>query len=308
MIVSEGIRKCVSFLLLERVGKDNITRRTPVGTAFFVVYGITDTSWARYVVTAGHVVQAAHNSGGKLYLRLNRRDGGTYDLPLPDAEDWTFNLRSDVAVWHPNVATPECDITQIGPGLWGTPEWVAENRISEGDETFFCGLFVAHPGGERNLPVVRFGNIALMPHEKVSVEVERKTYRDIDAYLIEARSWGGSSGSPAFVHLSPMRYPGTILMPDLGDITGMTSAEIDERHQELKPVRLLGLVQGHMRVDERADSGEETFDTARVRANAGIAVVVPMQAIIETLEDEKLMDERERIRRRHESEPPVADR
>jgi hypothetical protein len=67
-------------------------------------------------------------------------------------------------------------------------------HIGIGDAVFITGLFSHHPGKARNLRVIRVGNIAAMPDEPV------KTQRgEMEAYLIEARSLGGLSGSPVFV-------------------------------------------------------------------------------------------------------------
>jgi hypothetical protein len=71
------------------------------------------------------------------------------------------------------------------------------------------GLFSEHPGGDHNEPIARFGNIALMPAEKVTVDVGDSTAH-IRAYLVEARSWGGHSGSPAFVFFPPDRFLNSI--------------------------------------------------------------------------------------------------
>jgi hypothetical protein len=73
-----------------------------------------------------------------------------------------------------------------------------------------CGLFVSHPGGERNVPVVRFGNLSMMATEAAPVELETGVYRA--CFLMDTRSRGGFSGSPVF----PYRGPG-------GDLTGMLS-------------------------------------------------------------------------------------
>ena len=45
------------------------------------------------------------------------------------------------------------------------------------------------------MPILRMGNLAAYPQERVQVEGV-----EMDAYLIEARSIGGLSGSPVFYH------------------------------------------------------------------------------------------------------------
>ena len=79
---------------------------------------------------------------------------------------------------------------------------IKEHSIGIGDEVFLIGLFSQHYGSQRNVPLLRVGNIAAMPEEPVQL-------RDgsmMDAYLVEARSIGGLSGSPVFVHLGFTRH------------------------------------------------------------------------------------------------------
>ena len=83
-----------------------------------------------------------------------------------------------------------------------TDKVINDNAIGVGDEVFLTGLFANHIGQQRNLPIIRVGNIALMPEEPV----QHPSLGPIDAYLIEARSIGGLSGSPVFVHLAPTSF------------------------------------------------------------------------------------------------------
>ena len=67
-------------------------------------------------------------------------------------------------------------------------------HIGIGDETIISGLFTAVPGTTRNIPIVRHGNIAMMPGEQIQTDLGFA-----DVFLVEARSIGGLSGSPVFV-------------------------------------------------------------------------------------------------------------
>ncbi len=75
--------------------------------------------------------------------------------------------------------------------LFATDEIIKDQNIGLGDEVFITGLFGYVAGSQKNIPIVRVGNIAMMPDEKVPTEGE-----PMEAYLIEARSMGGLSGSP----------------------------------------------------------------------------------------------------------------
>jgi len=71
-----------------------------------------------------------------------------------------------------------------------------ERDIGLGDETFAIGLFRSHYGQQRNMPVIRVGNIAAMPEEPIAAKYGKDF---IEGYLVEMRSIAGLSGSPVFV-------------------------------------------------------------------------------------------------------------
>jgi hypothetical protein len=225
-------------------------------------------SWyIHYLVTARHMVVLARKYGS-LSARIHLADGTTTFIDIP-ADSWREHHSTEVAVallreWRP------IDQTNISIAAFELDELVKQHRVSIGDEVFFMGLFSEHPGADRNEPIARFGNIALMPGEKVTVDTGDSTAR-IRAYLVEARSWGGHSGSPAFVFFPPDRFLNSISV------------------SESLPIFLLGLVQGHYDVHR-----EMRFqgDVGQVSVNAGIATVVPAQEIHDLLMSEEVVAER----------------
>lgn len=141
---------------------------------------------------------------------------------------------------------------------------------------FFSGLFQSHFGKERVLPIVRFGHISMMPDEPVQVELGKNYIAEINAYLIEAHSWGGHSGSPVYFLDYPIRHVGSITISssdaELGYLLGLVSAHFDIT----KEVQHRGDIWGHSSVD----------------INSGIAVVVPSQNIYELLMREGVVEMR----------------
>jgi hypothetical protein len=276
MVIPENFRKCVVFLFAPiNPGQPY----QPVGTAF--IAGIPaaappqgDSSTFRenegwyihYLVTARHMVGLARQYGA-LFARFHLLDGTTTFLEFPP-DSWHEHDATDVAaaVFRP---PDSMDQVNISTAVFELDEVARAHRVSIGDEVFFVGLFSEHPGVEHNEPIARFGNIALMPGEKVTVDVGDSTAH-IRAFLVEARSWGGHSGSPAFVFFPPDRFLNSISV------------------SEALPIFLLGLVQGHYDVER-----EMKFqgDVGKVSANAGIAVVVPAQEIHDLL----MEAERERL-------------
>lgn len=90
----------------------------------------------------------------------------------------------EAVIAHHNTATRQTHPVQ--------PE--KQPDISLGDETHTVGLYSLVPGRDDNVPVIRTGNIAMMPGEPIRGidDVER------ELYLIEMRSIAGLSGSPVF--------------------------------------------------------------------------------------------------------------
>jgi hypothetical protein len=147
---------------------------------------------------------------------------------------------------------------------------------------FIAGLFTKAPGKERIVPIVRHGNIAMLPEEKVQTGLGFA-----DVYLIEARSIGGLSGSPVFAR------PSILLMAERG------------RGKNVEPVfgvggvRLLGVTQGHWDIRE-SDMNNPRFAHSPLHGvNLGIAIVTPAYKLLETLNRPELAELRSRIEDNH---------
>jgi hypothetical protein len=97
----------------------------------------------------------------------------------------------------------------------------------------------------------------------------------MSAYLIEARSIGGHSGSPVFVNmLAPRAYRAS-------------SARPLPMPGELRDYYLLGLIRGHLRAKDTGEYGVADRDE-----NSGIATVIPAQDIWDILGQPELENER----------------
>lgn len=67
---------------------------------------------------------------------------------------------------------------------------------------FVVGRFVNAEGRQKNLPTLRFGNIAQSPQEKIKQDRVFGSFEQ-ESYLVEARTISGYSGSPVCVLLDP---------------------------------------------------------------------------------------------------------
>lgn len=286
MQVPEEIRKCVVFIGC----KISTTPEHIVygGTAFFVSEIVEDTGFV-YLVTAKHnILKITEKSiDGKVYTRCNLKEGIAIDMES-QISLWVFHPDPsvDVAVL-PFIAPPKTmDYRPYDLISTATPERRKELGIGIGDEVFLPGLFRFHHGTNKNIPVIRVGNIAAMPEEPVQTANGK-----IEAYLIESRSIGGLSGSPVFVYLGNWRL-------------------IDKKWRQASgfTFTLLGLMHGHWDIDE-ADIDVSIPDTNKQRSiNMGMAIVIPVEKILETIKQPILLKkQRELIDKKSAKTPPVPD-
>lgn len=270
MLVPEPVRDCIVF-----VGRKKNAAIKEGGTAFCAAINEGGESFS-YFVTAKHNIDYIQKEGddGKVHLRMNFF-GSDAKFVETEIKDWFFHPteseKVDVAVYpiqqHQEMAGLRKRVSNIvlGDGVVND-ELIRKYGIGPGDEVFITGLFVHHVGKSNIIPIVRVGNIAAIPSDPIY-----PGWCDphpMQAYLIEARSIGGLSGSPVFV---------------LNDAGGL-------EHTIRKTFFLFfGLVHGHwgFRVPDVADTDVDEdgddVDVETKKINAGIAIVVPSAKILETL-------------------------
>lgn len=277
VLVAEQYRKCVVFLCADIPNAEGVLERRPVGTAFIV--GYSRNGWSvLYLVTAQHVVNGSRKFG-PLFVRVNMADGTVEEFQA-DQSIWETHRSTDVAVVRvPAGRFGEADFVAIRREWLLDDDFVKRHEMGPGDPVFFAGLFSAFPGSRRIQPIIRFGSVSLMPDEKIPVKLDPAArHTPVDAFLVEAHSRGGVSGSPAFVLCDPRERENPI----------------DPRDDP--PIRLMGLVSSHYNVvgddDDPLLYGENLGD---VELNAGLAVVIPAQAIAEVLDSPEMSKERDEL-------------
>jgi hypothetical protein len=292
----QHLSQCVCFLgFTDRAGAEHVA-----GSAFWICRAASDELRHElkfaYLVTAAHVLDAIRKkSAGKdcVLVRVNTVDG---------ASKW---IRTYLGSWkvHSDSAT-DIAVLKFGPlgEEWDHICWpdhafvnsqksgvenpmlidVAEYRIELGDEVYFPGLFWPHKGKIRNLPIVRFGNISCLRGEKVSTE-----FGMTDAYLVEARSIGGLSGSPVFINLISSQRELKV---------GKNDAFYGRFHLEQSPssFRLLGLMHGHFKAPDMEPKAARTLREWE-KINMGIAIVIPAEKILEAIQENYMAEEQEEI-------------
>jgi len=276
MNIPDEIRKCVVF-----VGYKNVDGvHCFAGTAFFVGRSIegTDKGFI-YLITAKHVIDGIRDKGAtQVCIRVNLKDKGALWIETP-IEKWLFHPNElatdvvDVAVFQTRVF-PELDHRILDHTNFVTDEFV-EGNVKVGLEIFLAGLFSNHSGERRNIPVLRVGNIIAMPEEQVTTGMGL-----MDAYLVEARSLGGISGSPVFV-----RFQGLVTeQAPKGAAIGLRDS-----------FSLLGLMHGHWSMSYGNESDTAIKDIQGEReVNMGIAIVVPASKILEVMEQPIIQEKEKR--------------
>jgi hypothetical protein len=272
MHIPDEVRKSVVFLGAMQNG-----RFVPKATGFLVLTYLhrpdTPPQLDRcpvafpFLVTAEHVVSHMQLDGLDIYCRMNLKNGSVAIEPI-DKTKWLFHppdsQLTDVAAAPFWINTDIVDHLYI-PFHFPRDERLRQpplSSVSLGAEVFAVGLFSTHYGRERNIPIIRVGNVAAMPEEPVHT----KYAGDIEAYLIELRSIAGLSGSPVFIDT---QYERAV---HLGNNT------------IFQDYIFMGLIHGHFDIQEsHYDSviGDELH--ARGGINTGIGVVVPSRLIFETI-------------------------
>jgi hypothetical protein len=274
MRVPDELRKCVVFIGISEGPEIKFK-----GTAFLVHVPINPTHLFGCLVTAKHVAKKLE--GREFVVRLNTADGKSAILSGPSDAKWWYHDKDesvDVAV-SPYYPPPNIDCRILGIDVFATEENLAKLGIGPGigDEVYISGLFVRHSGTDKNIPIIRVGNISMMPDEE---RVKTKDFGPMEAYLIEARSTGGLSGSPVFLH--SLKY-------DHGKVREGSSGIMSY-------FSLLGLVHGHWNLPHDDPSDAVVIDDdGPGKINTGIAVVVPSRKIIEVLNHPELIAMRNRF-------------
>jgi hypothetical protein len=227
-----------------------------------------------YAVTNRHVIE-----GGYPVIRLNNRHDAMEVLPLTAAQ-WTFYPGTDdIAVCPIGLTQQHHRFFALDRAEWFLgEEEMAEKAIGPGDEVFFLGRYVSHEGRQKNLPTARFGMISMLPFEKI---------RDakgnlVDAFLIEARSLSGYSGSPVFLFVRPY----TLEMELVGTSPGA-------RQTREPMLLLLGVDLGHHAIykpvlEERNGKKRPASPPRWVEQNSGMTCVAPAWKLSELLDKPEL--------------------
>jgi hypothetical protein len=265
MRIADEIVKSVGF-----VSRDTNPLRY-AGTAFVVEVPIDETYGCLHLVTAKHVADAV---GADFVIGFNGKDG----MPLfvkNGGVPWYLHPTEpdsvDAAVLpFASARTHEYDISPIPIQIFADEARINEYGIGLGDEVFSVGLFTRYFGLTTLIPIIRTGNIAMMPKERVPLGPFGLT----EAYLTEGRSIGGLSGSPVFCR-NTVKIPRTNQRGEIKHVAGVGQ------------IHLLGLVHGHWDLPIGFSESEKLE-----AVNMGVSIVIPAKRILEILYGPALVEAR----------------
>jgi hypothetical protein len=133
----------------------------PVGTGFIARYPYSNWSFF-FVATANHVLDLI--DGDFVYVRMNRKDGTSSSIRFEkNTVIRHSNAHNDIALL---AITRSNGVFDQHPILINREDLAARRSVWNpdiGDEVVTVGLYGTHFGSVRNIPVVRIGNIAMMP-------------------------------------------------------------------------------------------------------------------------------------------------
>ena len=259
-----------------------------VGTGFLVTY-----EGQGYLVTCGHLARPLESV--PFLIRVNRNDGGSQNLPA-DGMKWFHHPDPSVDVsisplWLPIL--PQLSVKYIeGENIILDPRSFILGDIGVGNATYTIGLFRLMSGQKRNLPIVHYGSIAMVPSdEKIPVRdwlapAGVKRTRFVEGYLVESQSLGGLSGSPVFVR------------PDFG-LKGLPQDHKVPMRTGADGVIVLGIWQGAW--DSPPDEVMAAEHGKEARVPVGVGIVIPGHRIKEVFDMDDVKAHRDEARRRREN-------
>jgi hypothetical protein len=248
------------------------------GTAFIVSIKGAHNNVFLYLVTAKHVAEAVE--GCPFVVGLNQKNGKKARLEA-DGNKWYYHptepnaVDAAVTLFAPSHYDL-LNIEWVHEGLFATPNVMQSAGIGIGDEIAVVGLFTRFWGKDQYFPIVRIGNLAMLPRERIPVE----KFDPMDAYLAEGRSIGGLSGSPVFVRQT--------LNMNVGDGKGNVL-----QFSGTGQIHFLGLMHGHWRVGQ-ASLRKEGIEASEA-VNMGVSIVVPAHKIREILDQPELANMRKQL-------------
>jgi len=271
--IIQKIKKSVGFIYKKTNDEFQVS-----GTGFFVSVKSerVPTKSHMYFVTAKHVLQKSNGELNEIALRLNTFDDHSHLTILSNDKLHFYTHKEDdvdivVFPCRPNVKT--YDYIPVNSDIISTKDIIEKEKIKEGTNILFSGLFSNHVGTQKNQPIVRFGKTSLISDEKILWDVDDTPAKMVDLYLMECQSYGGNSGSPVFFDLERFNQ------------TDKNQIKISNK------IYLAGIMTGSFRHEIEIDT-PETINKIFSKHHIGISAVTPAYKLHEILFSKELIKHR----------------
>jgi hypothetical protein len=221
-----------------------------------------------YLVTAKHVADSMECC--PIVMGFNYKDGSKALLEANNLHWYSHPTEAsavDAAVTP--FAPARLDLLDIEP----VPEHLftpGEASIGAGDEIAAIGVFTRFSYEDRHLPMVRTGNLAMMP----ALHVPVKNFDPMEAYVAEI---DGLSGSPMWVR-------STACLNATPRDGGGTKPSV--RFSSDTDMLFLGLLHGRWEIAKKAMEGRSAEYTQNM--TSGMSIVVPAHKILEVINQPEL--------------------
>jgi hypothetical protein len=297
--INEDARKCVVFFGVPspNAKPDSDGERWHYGGTGFLVTHTEGPLHFQYLVTCAHAAKELENwSDTGFVIRANLKDGKSHPITIDHAK-WFY---------HPDT-TVDVAVSPIGfdDKIYDV-QWVNTLGFKRqtplgvmcGDIISIVGLFRLRVGTKKNIPIVHTGTIASLsdPSEKIPIE-RGENFIETEAYLVEAQSLEGLSGSPVFIHQTVgLVFPNSKL-PGGTYPTGFG------------PAHVLGMYIGAWDAEPGKILSKDRGIDGKYRVPVGVGLVVPSEKIIEVIENhpELKMQREEELKRFQKSKAAKAD-
>jgi hypothetical protein len=280
--IPDGALRQIIYLYPSVVDAAQGERRGGSGFLVTLPSMIIPRSGVLFAVTNAHVIENGHT-----VIRLNTKDGrfDTFDF---SEQDWILHHdRDDLAICGMPLLDPNRHQTaEIAPDTFLKRHEIEAFNIGPGDDVFVVGRFINAQGKLRNIPSVRFGNIAQMPIEPIEQDRGFGKFQQ-ESFLVEARSISGYSGSPVFLVLHAAQ-----------------SRQQKDLRLHTDVFRLLGIQWGYIKDREPVrDSSDRPVDTGlNVTLNTGMMGVVPAWKLDDLLRREDIVAAKRRLEEKYVKE------
>jgi hypothetical protein len=273
--VDPRLRGCVVYLYPT---SEAARRGDPAGGTGFLV-GIPSATVPGqtyvYAITNEHVIRPPGGKPGNPVIRLTDVTGETKII----------QVRSNAWLSHPNdddlaaTCLPQSsdnEYSWLYSSELVTQADINQYQLGPGDDCFMIGRLTTYDGKQRNEPVLRFGNIAMMP--QLILDISRAHQQE--SFLVEMRTLSGFSGSPVIVYYSTV---GQRMQPDPQLDGGVAYASL-----VINRAWLLGVDWGFLPAPSNVIDGRGD----QKKINSGMAGVIPAWKVSELLNREEFAAER----------------